>query len=107
MAARAADLRAINLEDSVHAVQQQWTPENNFSLHEWTMQQIRHKTYLREKQEEDDRIAMVKSALEGYRLTGKIPEKLSRAVECKVEPLPKRAKKRKQNTPRRFRVVHL
>ena len=94
--ARAADLRSVRIEDIVYAVQARMklgaggrgrtapgggdrggvgarSNLTNFSLHDWTMAQIRRRTYLRERRVEDERVAMATWALEEYRKSGKVP----------------------------------
>jgi len=119
--ARAADLRSVRLEESVAAVEKEWTPERNFSLHNWTMQQIRRRNYLREKEEEAARLKLVRGVLEEY-TSSRAREKENdfevkkrileddaaagaRVGAGELESAPalaqKRAKKRKQCVPRR------
>uniref|UniRef100_A0A7S2UET3 Uncharacterized protein n=1 Tax=Attheya septentrionalis TaxID=420275 RepID=A0A7S2UET3_9STRA len=44
------DMEAVSIESLIHAREQHSQPTEKFSLHEWTMQLIRHKTYLEELQ---------------------------------------------------------
>jgi hypothetical protein len=46
--ARLADLAALPLESIVNAMEKQWNPKTNkpFSLHDWSLQKIRHAVYI-------------------------------------------------------------
>lgn len=48
--ARGMDVKTIDLETCISTLEKKWNPENNFSMHDWTMQCILHDDYLFEKE---------------------------------------------------------
>lgn len=98
---RIADLNSVKLADSICALERSGTmqtQDNFFSIHEWTMQNIRYHAYLKEKSERS------LSGADGVDRDGDEAEETN-GPNTKKRPLPdgvESKRKRKQSKPRRL-----